>query len=146
MIVLEKFQPEHFMQMKEEPSVAPLVPHITAMHLDSLVGTAYSYAILNKGSGRVLACAGVAEYWAGRGEAWALLSAGMQSDFIVVTKMVKRFLAVCPLRRIEAAVVVDHAAGHRWTQLLGFQLEAPLLRGYTPQGEDVSLYARVRAG
>jgi hypothetical protein len=68
----------------------------------------------------------------------------MRHDLVRVTKMAKRFLDVCPIRRIEAAVVVDHGPGHRWAQLLGFELEAPLLRAYTPQGEDCSLYSRVR--
>lgn len=142
MIVLEKFQAVHLEQIRGQPAVAALLAHLSSAHATALEEVPYSYTILR--DARVLVCGGVSEYWPGRGEAWALLASNLREDLVPITKMAKRFLDVCPLRRIEAAVVVDHAAGHRWAQLLGFQLEAPLLRAYTPQGEDCSLYARVR--
>lgn len=144
MIVLEKFQAIHFEKMKEEPSVAPLLAHFTPLHAKALEATPYAYTIMDGANGRVLMCAGISEYWAGRGEAWAMLASGLGHSFVPATKMVKRFLEVCPIRRIEAAVVIDHGPGHRWAQLVGFQLEAPLVRAYTPAGEDCSLYARIR--
>lgn len=142
MIVLEKFNGVHFEQLKTEPTVSALLSHLTSAHVTALEETPFAYTILR--DSRVLVCAGVSEYWPNRGEAWALLAANVGPDMVPVTKMVKRFLDVCPLRRIEAAVGVDHKAGHRWAHLLGFQLEAPLLRSYTPQGEDCALYSRVR--
>ncbi len=144
MIVLEKFQATHLRQIRVQPEITARIGHITEIHALALEAAPYAYTFMREGN--VVACAGVAEYWSNRGEAWALLFTELRHDFVPITKMVKRFLDVCPLRRIEAAVVVDHAAGHRWTQLLGFQLEASLLRAYTPSGEDCSLYSRIRKG
>jgi len=141
MIVLEKFQAKHFEDLKEEPSVAPLTSYLSTPHLEALEQAPFAYSILK--DKRAIACGGVAEYWPGRGEAWMLLSP-MGPDFLAVTRIVSRFLSVCPVNRIEAAVEVDFEPGHRWAKLLGFQLDAPLLRSYLVNGKDCSLYSRVR--
>lgn len=141
-LLLEKFRAEHFEALRGEPSVAPLLGHLTSAHLSALESAPYAYSILR--DSRVLVCAGVAEYWPGRGEAWAVLSTGLRHDLVRVTKMIRRFLEVCPVRRIEAAVSIEHDAGHRWARLVGFQLEVPLLKSYLPDGRDCSLYSRVR--
>jgi hypothetical protein len=93
---------------------------------------------------RVIGCAGVVAYWPNRGEAWALLARGYTREFLFFHNSVRRFLDVCPIRRVEAAVVLGFQAGHRWVKALGFQLEAPVVRAYQPDGSDVALYSRVR--
>jgi len=141
-MVLEKFRAEHFEDMRNEKSVMCLLPHITPEHLKNLENAQYSYAGVR--DGKTIFCAGVAEYWNGRAESWAILRSSAKYDLIPITKMVKRFLEVCPIRRIEASIEVDFEEGHRWAKLLGFELEAPRLKSYFPDGRDCALYARVR--
>lgn len=94
---------------------------------------------------QVLGCAGLAEQWENRGIVWAYLSEGIgPRRFVQIHKAVVRFLEVAPLERIEATVDIDFEEGHRWLRLLGFALEAPLMRRYRPDGGDSALYARVR--
>lgn len=102
----------------------------------------YSYTIMS--GEKVLLCGGVTQYWPNRAEAWAIMDEGSTSEFIQVHRAVKKFLDSCTIKRIEAAVDVDFEAGHRWAELLGFELEAECLKAYLPNGRDCSLYARVR--
>lgn len=119
-----------------------LIPHLTMKQLISLEFAPYAFTGLI--DDRVIFCAGVSEYWPGRGEGWALLTEESRHHMLVITRMIKRFLEICPTRRIEASVEVNFKEGHRWAKMLGFELEASRLRAYLPDGQDCSLYARVR--
>ena len=45
--------------------------------------------------------------------------------------------------RIEALVVSGFAAGARWMEMLGFELETPKgMKSFGPNGETYMLYAR----
>lgn len=144
MMILEKFKAEHFKELEGEPSVAYLRPHLTTTHLEALEKLPFSYTGIK--NGKVLFCGGVSEYWPNRGEAWVILSERLEPyDFIFITKMARKFLAACPVRRIEASVVVDFEEGHRWANMLGFKMEAPCLEAYLPDGKNCALYSKVRA-
>lgn len=93
---------------------------------------------------RILACGGIVEYWPGRGEAWAVVDKFCGNDFLIFDRIVRRFLKMAPYRRIEATVPKDFEQGHRWAKMLGFKVEAPTLEGYGFNGEDFSLYAKVK--
>jgi RimJ/RimL family protein N-acetyltransferase len=62
--------------------------------------------------------------------------------FVEIRKIVYRFFEIAPFRRIEAVVVKDFEPGCRFAESLGFQMEAPCLKGYFPGGIDAVLYAR----
>lgn len=141
MIMLEKFKKEHFEDLREEPSVAYLLPHLTEAHLEALEKLPYSYSGIK--NGKVVFCGGVSEYWPGRGEAWIMLN--KNRDMIAITKMAKKFVEACPIRRIEVSVDVNFPQGHAWAKLLGFKLEAEFMEAYLPDGRDCSLYSRVRS-
>lgn len=142
MITLEKFKAKHFEDLKDEKSVMGLIPFLSEEHLNNLENSQYAYAGIK--NGRTLFCAGVAEYWTGRAESWAILRSSAGNEMLGITKIVKRFLEVCPIRRIEASIDVDFEQGHRWAKMLGFNLEAACLKSYFPDGKDCALYARVR--
>lgn len=91
----------------------------------------------------VLACAGLAECWETRAQAWTILGAVSGIKFVRLHKMVSRFLDMQSYTRIEMTVDHDFAQGHRWAKLLGFEWEG-LMRKYNPTGKDCDLYARVR--
>lgn len=90
-----------------------------------------------------IASAGVITQWQGRGMAWAFLADMGPRQFVGVHRAVKKFLDGCYLQRIEMTVDCDFPEAHRWAEMLGFEMEAPRMRAYSPDGRDCSLYARV---
>lgn len=135
------FKAEHLEQIALQEAQQYLLSHVEpdmGAHLEghqSFTGIA---------DGKVVACAGVLPYWEDRGLAWAYLSEDAGAHFVAIHKAVKRYLDVAPFKRIEAAVDVNFEAGHRWIKQLGFELEAPVMKAFRPDGGDASLYARVR--
>lgn len=93
--------------------------------------------------GRPICCIGLVEHWEGRALAWAVLGAGAGRHLVAITRAVRRFLALAPWRRIEAAVECGFAPGHRWARLLGFALEAERMTAWSGE-RDFALYAHVR--
>lgn len=136
------YKAEHLDQIVEQKATAYLRAYITPDHMRELEKSKMSYTgIVN---GRVVFCAGVIEYWPGRGEAWTFIDGDCKKEFYAIHKIVKRFLEVCPVKRVEATVDVGFEQGHRWVKNLGFKLEAPVMKSYMPGGGDSSLYAKVR--
>lgn len=109
--------------------------------IESLEKTPYAYSVLV--DGKVLMCGGVVEYWKNRGESWAVIDPICKNNFFALHNVAKRFLRICPVRRIEATIEVDFEAGHRWVKALGFELEASCLKAFFPDGKAASLYSRV---
>lgn len=142
MIRLEHFKAKDWRELREQKAMAYVSNYITDQHLVALEKAPYAYTGFS--GTRPVFCAGVTEYWKGRGEAWAVLDENCREDFISIHKTVKRFLDICPVRRIEAAVDVDFKPGHRWVKALGFQLETSLAKGFCINGGDASIYVRVR--
>jgi hypothetical protein len=95
-------------------------------------------------SGRVLGCGGIVTLRDGVGCGWALLAIDLRGAFVAIHRAALRALAACPLRRVEAYVACDFAEGHLWARMLGFNREARRMRAFLPNGQDASLYARVR--
>ena len=101
-----------------------------------------AYTLLH--DGRIIACMGVVELWAGRGMAWALLAGDIGRAMISVHRIVRRFLwEECALRRVEAYVDAGFSAGHRWVEQLGFEREG-MMRAFAQHGGDMVMWARVR--
>lgn len=98
--------------------------------------------------GTALGCGGIKAEWPGRGIAWVLTAPGMdRRAWPAVTRKTLAVLALAHdagMRRIDATVPADFAAGHRWIQRLGF-VRYGLLWHYAPDGADHFGYARVAA-
>lgn len=92
--------------------------------------------------GRPVVCAGTYTQWRGRHTAWAYLGKGTGPYMKWITKRVRANLANVQ-GRIELTVRSDFPQGQRWARLLGFEVEAPLLRKYGPLGEDHIGYVRI---
>lgn len=103
----------------------------------------YAYTAL--AGGRPVACIGVTTMWRGVGAAWAFLGQDAPRYWKTIHGGVIMFLrgAMCDgeFHRIQTAVRLDHAAGHRWAMRLGFRPEG-VLRGYGPDLADFMAYAR----
>lgn len=93
----------------------------------------------------VIACAGVVPQWEGRAMAWSLLSVAMPTALTTVYKHTKRFLEQYPVRRIECTVDPRSSKAKNWATHLGFRYEG-LMVAYTPQGDDMELWAMVKHG
>lgn len=141
MIELVSLKPEHLEQINEPEYMAYLRPYFTRERVEMLAAGPMAKTLLI--DGRPVVAGGVLEYWPGRGEAWAIFDRDCKKEFITILNCVKRFLTLCPLKRIEAVVDFEFEAGHRFIKALGFEVEAPRLKKYRPNGGDSVLYARV---
>lgn len=137
-----RFQAAHIKQIQEQDATRALNEFVTDADEKALENCRFAFT--GFGDGKPVICAGLAEYWTNRAEAWAIVDRNSLPYFTQIHYAVKKFLEICPIRRIEAAVDVNFKAGHRWVKLLGFTLEAPVVRKYLPNGTDCSLYAKVR--
>ena len=94
--------------------------------------------------GKIVACAGFIEMWPGVATAWAVLVQSIPR--FAVHRAVKKGLATliesCNYYRVQASVPVDHKAGIRWLEGLGFKQEAVMVK-YGPNQEDFVQYVRL---
>lgn len=144
MTKVEKFKAAHLKEIQEQDAMAYLGEFITAEMAAALERCRHSYTI--RVAGRAVACVGLVEFWAERAEAWAIIDRNCKREFLRIHRTVEELLKMCAGRRIEAVVDIGFDAGHRWMELLGFKIEAPLMRAYRPNGGHCSLYARVKNG
>jgi len=135
------FKAEHLAQIALQEAQQYLLAHIDPDMGEHLEGFQSFTGIAD---GKVVACAGVLPYWEDRGLAWAYLAEDAGRHMVAIHKAVARYLEVAPFKRIEAAVDVNFEAGHRWIKRLGFELEAPVMKAFRPDGGSASLYARVK--
>lgn len=141
MIQLVKFKAEHMKEVLPKDRAAQMCGYVTDSQIALLERQESSFTGLV--DGKVIGCAGVVKYWAGRGEAWAAFDPTLSRRlFCEIRAMAYRFFEVAPFHRIEAVVVKDFEPGCRFAESLGFKIEAPLLKGYFPGGIDAVLYAR----
>lgn len=138
-----KLKAEHFEQLLAQEWNKAMRPYFTPEAIQRLEQNAYSYSIITA-SGRVVFCGGATVYWPNRCEVWAVFDPKCKREFMAIHSAVKKFLKNLNFRRIEASVVAGFESGERWIKSLGFTLEAPRMRAYTPMGEDCALYALVK--
>lgn len=142
MFELVKLQPEHLFQFTPQAAQAAVLGMLTEEYAQALVSqsTVGWTGVLD---GQVIGCAGIAECWPGRAEAWTLLAPDAFDVFRHIHRVVRRVLADSPWHRVEMKVDADHAAAVRWAEHLGFEREG-LMRKYTADQRDIFLYARVK--
>jgi len=141
MLRVVPYEAEHLDRLDLQEAQAYLQGCI-APELRKALECPYSYTGLD--GDRVVCCAGLIPFWEGRAMAWAYLAQDVAPrNFVVLNKMVKRFLDACPFERVEAYVDENFENGHRWVKALGFELEAPKMRKFR-DGGTCAMYARVR--
>lgn len=144
MIEVVKFKKEHMTELLKEPHNKLLAPLLTEEYCAAIEFAGNAITIFRKDDKHVLGCGGIALYWPGRGEGWAVFTEHCKREFVPIFRQVKRIVETFPCTRIEAAIDVNFKTGHRWIKLLGFKLDAERLEGYLPDGGAVSLYSRVK--
>lgn len=142
MVEVRKFHRTDALKLKDYAAVSYLAEIVQPEHLAQAETLKYSYSVY--AGDQILLCAGVHEYWKDRGELWAMFDANCKRHFVGLVGAIRRFMDVCPLRRLEA--VVDHGfePGHRLVRALGMKLECETMEAYRHNGINSSLYARVR--
>jgi len=139
---VEAYKAEHLATLDLQQGQQYIYTYLSP-ELRQALESKWSYSALD--GDEVVCCAGLIEFWSNRAVAWAYLSENITPRrFVVIHKMVQRFLDACPFDRVEAAVDVYFEPGHRWVEALGFTLEAPSMRKFRPDGGASALYARVR--
>jgi hypothetical protein len=110
---------------------------------DALDELAKGHAFTAMVDGEVIGCGGIIEWWPDRCSVWAIVGKDAGPHMRGITRMVRAVLDRYPSRRIEATVREDFAQGKRWIRLLGFGCDG-FLPAYSPLGEDVIMYSRIR--
>lgn len=134
------FEPAHAARIRLQPRQKPATQLVGDSHYE-LLARAPSIALLD--GDEVLMCGGVFEVWPGRGIAWAMLAERIGHRMTACVRAVRRFFNEQAIARVEMDVEIDHAEGHRFARLLGFEQESPRLRRYYPDGGDGALYVRI---
>lgn len=141
-VTVSPFQPEDWGKAVAMEGLTMFEPPAEALRHLAVNGLGFT---LKDEAGRVVACMG--GRWLGqkRVEVWIILDYRCTSrERVTIAAAARAQLDACAADRAEAFVECDFTEGHTWLKHLGFQLEAPRMRRYLPDGKDCALYARVR--
>lgn len=137
---VEPYKREHLAGMRIQEAQANCLPT-----LDKQVGELESLPAVTIFDGDLaVACVGAFEIWPGRAIVWSYLSDDARSRLLGITRIARKLMDHYDRRRLECEVAFDFEAGHRWARMLGFEVEAPRMRSYFPDGGDCTLYAKVK--
>jgi RimJ/RimL family protein N-acetyltransferase len=134
------FQAWHLEWLNLQASQHMLSASLTVQYGRSLEGAGPCYSAFC--GARVVACAGIVEFWAGRAQVWSLLAEEMPQYRKAIHRAVKGFLETYRVRRLECLVDPRSEPSMRWATHLGFHVEH-LMRAYTPHGDDQLMYVRL---
>ncbi len=105
-----------------------------------------TYSLVNE-TGQVVAVMGLVILHEGVAGVWAVISDDARGHGTAVTryarKLIKRWLYIHVLHRIQALVRVDKEEYKRWIMLLGFEYESTM-RKVTPDQRDMECYVLLR--
>lgn len=90
-----------------------------------------------------VAAGGLVQHWPGRFLAWTYMGPRTAQHMRWLTRLVREHLKD-KQGRFEMTVRADFRPGQRWAEMLGFQVETPVLRQYGPSGEDHIGYVRIQ--
>lgn len=105
-----------------------------------------TYSLINE-KNEVVAVMGLVVLHDGVAGVWAVISDNARGHGIAVTrfakKLLKRWIYVYVLHRIQAMVRVDKDEYKRWIQLIGFEYESTM-RKVSPDKRDMECYVLLR--
>lgn len=141
-MIIIPFRASHVDLIEPEPGHAEYAgSFITPELARSLEGP---FAWTGVEDGVVLGAIGFAPKWLDSWVAWAYMSKHSGKHMRKIIRECKAIQSRWPTGRLEAATPCDFPQGHKFLRAFGFELEAPRLRHYTPDGRDFSLYGMVR--
>ena len=134
------FQAWHLDWLNLQASQRMLSPLLTAQYGRALERAGPCYSAF--AGSRVLACAGVVEFWEGRAQVWSLLSEDMPLYRKSIHRAVTTFLLSYRTRRLECVVDPRSTASIRWAEHLGFEFEGTMPK-YNPDGSNQLMFVRL---
>lgn len=140
-MIIESYKAEHLHLLDLQEGQAYLSKHIGPEHATMLESDT---SFTGTHDGRVIFTAGLIPVWQGRAIVWAYLGRTAGEHMLAVHRAVVKFLNMQTGMRIEASVDAEFKPGHRWVELLGFELETPRMRKFRPDGGDCAMYVRIR--
>lgn len=135
------FLAAHFWAIDVQPAQAYVRRYVSGQLLADMERTNAFTCVVGE---RPVACFGWVEHYPTRAALWAFISGTAGRHFVAITRIAKRLIAGLPHKRIEIEVDYEFEQGHRWAKMLGFEVEAPRMRGFRIDGGDSALYAKVR--
>lgn len=108
------------------------------------MATDESYACVDS-KNEAVAVFGAHRIHSDRVETWFVSFTKNLTESLSVFRIMKKTIFESPVTRIECAVALDNAQGHKLVQKLGFKKECERLRAYLPNGYDAALYSIVKA-
>lgn len=144
MITVTKYKAEHLIYILKtgllEECIRPLLSEELAKGMEKVEGTV---TVLE--DEKPILIGGYRLYYPGRAEGWLIIGKPKPTSYPKMVRVIKRYMDINPVRRLEMTVSHEFSHGERWAKLLGFTLECPLLKAFTPDGKNASLYVRVRS-
>lgn len=143
MIDVVPFKAEHLNYIRKNGMFdKKLQSHFTDEDSKAIEAHGGVYTIVDNGNPVMVG--GILEYWKERAEAWVIFGQPQRKHFLKIFNVIKRFLSMTFLRRIEMVVACDFPEGHRMAKLLGFTVECERMKYYLPCGSDAALYVRIQ--
>ena len=136
MLETKQFRAEHLKGITPQPEQAA---EWDAAVCSKIGGDGWTVLV----DGKPIACAVLVQTGISRGAVYAFIGADAGPHLLAVYRVADRMFEMHAYNRIEALVVKGFAAGARWMEMLGFELETPNgMKSFGPNGETYMLYAR----
>lgn len=141
-LTIVRFVPEHFEQLRLQPSQEYVRAHTPRAHLDELAERGPAFSVFAEG--KLICCGGLREYGPDRGVLWSFVARHAGRHFVALHRCAMRFLETVERPHIQATCRTGFTAGARWLSMLGFRWTRSL-GPYGPAGVPHELFERVRA-
>ena len=146
-VFFRDFEEKDYLEIPEIPNEKGIATHedfLKWAEIRKKKGSAYT--VTDK-DGKIIACFGVQILWPGVGEVWVtfteLFNEYKREAVIFTGTILNKFQEMLELNRLQADVLADVEVSNKFVQHYGFVLEGRM-RKYSPYGEDVNRYARIR--
>lgn len=142
MICVVPFRLEHLARLDVQDYQRPDRDRLLELPQRHVLEDMSSYTIVD--GDEPFICGGVMEMAPWRGLAWCYLAKDLGTKMVLAHRVAKRLVDAVPYDRVEFEIRSEHEEGHRWVQLLGFELETACVRKYRYDGGDIARYVRIR--
>jgi hypothetical protein len=152
-----RLAPRHLLTLQRQPSQRVqmgVIANFTADEAATVADQPEAWVAI-EGDGRIAACFGIVEQFAGRqGVAWAIFAEGLHAAHLKITRFARAQLAGCGLRRIEAVAIAPRDAATlaemvaaptpemRWARRIGMR-PVHVLHEYGAASETLVLFERL---
>lgn len=91
---------------------------------------------------RVIAAAGIVQFWGGRAQVWALMTPQMRERALIIHRAVSRYMRAYACDRLECVIDPTFLASVTWAKRLGFTYESTMPK-YGIDGRTMEMWVRL---